>query len=223
MLVSGLLQGQEDDFKPSFSIGITASGDYSYRWLTNDSELKAVSDFRNNDEIGIIGFHAGLRLKYQVKENSAVVIGLVFGNSGFRNNWIEDFITPSPDPNFPYRIRFTYRQSHLKIPIEYVHYFRTGSGVLYIGAGLSGDFLINGTRLSESDYGNQTIENREVYKEGLYPFSLGFKISAGMAFPIFKSKSLELGPTFRSHLSPSSEGRLKDRLWSVGCQATLWI
>src|ERR1700728_1362641 len=68
-----------------FSIGITGSPDYSYRFLHSDGSNLAntITSGRNNTEIGLLRYNVGLNCAYSISNRASLQSGLLFADMGY--------------------------------------------------------------------------------------------------------------------------------------------
>ena len=167
-----LVFGQEDDTSSftKFDIGFGFSPEYSYRFLSSNSDNQWIVDNFDTLEFSKFGYSIGLNGIYHFKSKLDIFLGLQFADKGERT---KKELTPSLN-------NYINHYYYLDIPIRANYYFLEKKMKLYGSAGISPSVFLNHTMVSKVE-GNAN-DVRIVDNSNLAKINLG--IQAGVGFDV---------------------------------------
>jgi hypothetical protein len=201
-----------------FQIGVSVSPDVNYRVLKADNSVEWIKDNRDEREIPLFGFTAGVNTIFNFTRLIGVETAVQYSLKGYQDKW-QDSFNPiqTNDPNVPARTRAFYKFHYLDIPIK-ANISVGKKRVRFIGSvGVVVNVYLASSwvGVSESQSGERT---RSVANE---PFNfeavnISPLVSAGIDWKISDRMSLQAKPTFRYGVLTIIDAPIKGYLWNCG-------
>lgn len=88
-----------------FSIGLTLTPEYSFRYLTSDVHPDFIIENRNKAEKNVYLINPTISLFYQQSERRAFETGLSYSVRSFTEYW-DGFVSLQPDPSIPKSVTY---------------------------------------------------------------------------------------------------------------------
>jgi hypothetical protein len=200
------------------AVGIMVSPVYSYRTLNFAASNQWVAEMRNDEEVGNVGFAAGFRAHYRLRDKMKLEIGLSYANKSFKTKY-EELSWTSDDPAFPTRSRTIYRYKYIMLPVNISYAFFVAEKVrCFASAGLSANvFLARKTKveLSYADGGDGSHASSK--RIGYSRFNLSAIVSAGIDYRLSKRFTVRAEPFYeRSLTSIVADDQAREYLFSFG-------
>lgn len=230
----GLLLGQSTDKNKDkkFHIGIKFSPDYSYRYLSSNSEVNmgnSIIDWRNEYETARMGSTSGVVAKYLLSKRIGLESGLQFSDTGYRSKYFKDDyeqpggINPSDDPAIPEKMTTNYHYYYLGIPIKLNYYLIRKKVHIFVTTGVSTDFFLDANKKSELEFEDRVEVQTYRYEENNFNnVSFIGLVGLGMEYKISQRFQLQFEPVIRYSFTPLDNTPLKEYLYSFGTNLTLF-
>jgi hypothetical protein len=202
VLVSLAAYSQEDSVKLSkFSIGAVYSPDLCYRILRFPSSSQWVKEMRNEEEVPMFGFSAGLGLKYILKPKITIETGAYFTIRGEQTKETT-LIWASPDPAFPDKSKTKFKYTIIEFPLKVNYCLRSGRLSYAASLGVSANVFSekNSKIISEYTDGHTTtaISNVNI---GYRKFNAAVLIGAELTYQLTERIAFTLNPIYRQFIT----------------------
>ncbi len=207
-----------------FSIGLSYSPDYCYRFLASPNSLfKGVVEVRNKLGIPTFGYTTGVNFAYRFNRRFTLEFGAMFSKHGENMNFM-DLIYSAPNPNDPIKAKVYYRYYYIGIPIKVDFDILTKRAKLYATAGISPNIFIMDKTITFYEYSDGTITEKSRIKDFAFS-SLNLAAIAGIGFSYDFTKHfyIRVEPTFRCSIISINQEPVKDYLYSVGLNTGLYF
>ena len=202
-----------------FAVGIHASPDYCYRKLSllaSNPLTVSQLDYRNNNEIPMIGYTAGIDLSYYLKKQFAVSLGVNFSQEGYKTKPIPVTTVINPYTEVGKEIS-RYNFNYIEIPLKANFVFGKKKIRFLASAGITSAFFIYQRTLNETKYdsgGKSTTKEKPDY---IYnPFNLFLTGSIGVDFKLGKKSGLKLEPFYSYGLLETINAPITENLSNAG-------
>lgn len=212
-----------------FSIGLAFSPDYSFRKLHSaNDEFDFLKDTRNQLESAKFGYTTGLVAKYQLNRRFALESGLKFSDKGEKNEMRkEDFVTvdgfyTENDPSIPEKYKTNYHYYYLGIPLKVNYTFLERKVKLFISAGFSTDFFLEGKQSSVIHFEDRIEKSRNSIEADFNKITFSGLAGFGMETQLSSRVHIRFEPIFRYSFTPVFDTPLKAYLYSVGGNLSLF-
>jgi hypothetical protein len=198
--------GQEEDTSSftKFDFGFGFSPEYSYRFLSSDSDNQWIVDNYDTLEFSKFGYSFGLNGIYHVSPKLDVFVGLQFADKGEKT---KKELTPSLN-------NYTNHYYYLDIPIRANYFFLDKKVKLYGSAGFSPSVFLNHTIVTKVD-GNDT-EQRMVDNSTLSKINLAAQLGLGFDVSLTNKWYFKMECLYKqSILSISHDTPVKKYLYGI--------
>jgi hypothetical protein len=170
------------------SIDLVGGVDYSYRFLTGSGSDKSVINFRNNGEIGHIGWRTGFNYNRRLSNKFFVRTGLRLSSIGYKST-ITNLQWPiqnnngtyEPDPTLPHELQTFYDYSFVEIPLVGRYEFNQKKWAPFVELGVFNSMLLKArarTILGTNTISQSAISNvKKNHLTGFMSFGLNYSIN----------------------------------------------
>jgi hypothetical protein len=213
-----------------FSAGITVSPDICYRTLknTNGSSINEfIIDMRDEREIPIVGYSAGINICYNITPSIGIETGIALANRGYKTEKTDLNFGDQIDPRYGFTYtntgsggptgQFIYDYYYFDIPLKVN--FKVGKGRTYFisSLGFALNILSKATVTSVVD-GNNGSSITESYTSQFNYEKIGVSAiaSAGAGYKLNSRITFRAEPTFRYGLTDIIDAPITANLWSGG-------
>lgn len=224
IIVTLILLANQIAAQNKWSLGGSASLDYSYRH-NQFGDHKNIMNGQTLDglENAGIGFTLGLKFKYKITNNIALISGLAFWQNNYGTSKINLKEIYPNDPSEPDRYSWSCRKEQLQLPVLFSFYY--GQKLkLGVSAGLAINFSTLQTRTDYDEYNNgnsitstrNELDNKRVYD---LLFTSGI-IGVGAAYN-YKRLEFMLEPTINCKIFDISPGT-DLYIWNAGLNLSVF-
>lgn len=210
-----------EDTYSKFQIGLIASPDIDYRFLTtlhlNPSSHSEVN-FRDQNEVAKLGYTFGMNACINFTKNIGLEFGFHYSNKGFETKFID--VPKSPYPLYTsddYMYKIINHAYYTDIPLK-VNYYSSNKKMRFIGSiGLIANVFWTSTQTNYriegelSNSGGKLPNNVEFSRANISP-----TISCGIDYRINQRMSLRLEPNFRCMILKNGASDIYNHLYSIG-------
>jgi hypothetical protein len=214
--------------QPNSTVDLVGGADYAFRFLKNTSDdlaTQVIMDVREQDEFGKLNFRAGFNFNRRLFGQLWLRTGLRWASVGYVVQDADDLRWPSefdpntgtytPDPSLPHQLKLSREYWFVEAPL--VARLETGKKKLksFFEIGVSPHiYLTTHTKQvtdleTEQDFGADDVNT----------LSLAGIVSIGFQYQATKRTALFFQPIFRYHLTPLSDGPIRENLYNYGLEA----
>ena len=225
---TALSQVSKSSSEKKFSIGVAFSPDYSFRRLhSTNEESDFLKDTRNQFESAKFGYTTGLVAKYRLNRSLALESGLKLSDKG--ENYVmrkEDFVfvdglSTEEDPAIPEKYKTNYHFYYLGLPVKLNYIFLERKVNLFVSAGFSTDFFLEGKQSSVFHFEDKVEESSFSMEGDFKKITFTGLAGFGMETQISRMIHIQFEPIFRYSFTPLVDIPLKEYLYSAGVNLTL--
>ncbi len=220
-------KSDENITNKKFSFGLNFSPDNTYRRLHSDYDNFV--EFGNKTESARFGFTTGMVSCYQLSFRFALESGLQFSDKGFKYEatkqdfYYGDGIYVEEDPAMPDKWKTIYHHYYLGIPLKLNYYVLQKGVKLFLSAGFSTDFYVGNQSKTTWEFSDRTeTETYQMKDKGFNMVNFTGLAGFGIETDISKRVHFRFEPIFRYSFTPVADGLMKDYLYSVGANFTLF-
>ena len=207
-----------------FSIGLSYSPDYCYRFLASTNESsKGVIESRNKLETPIFGYTTGINFAYRFNRRFTLEFGAMFSKHGENMDFM-DLTYSAPNPDAPIKAKAYYRYYYVEIPIKVDFDILTKRAKLYASVGISPKIFLVAKQILFAEYSDGTIKKHtsgEVYN--FTRLNLAALAGIGFSYDFTKRFYIRVEPTFRCSIISIIQAPVKGYLYSVGLNTGLYF
>ena len=226
---TALSQVSKSSNEKKFSIGVAFSPDYSFRRLhSKNEESDFLKDTRNQFESAKFGYTTGLVAKYRLNRRLALESGLKLSDKGEKYVMRkEDFVfvdglSIEDDPSSPEKYKTNYHFYYLGLPVKLNYIFLDRKVSLFVSAGFSTDLFLEGKQSSVFHFEDRTEESSFSMEGDYNKITFSGLAGVGMETQISERIHIRIEPIFRYSFTPLIDIPLKEYLYSVGGNLTLF-
>jgi opacity protein-like surface antigen len=207
-----------------FSIGLTFSPDYCYRFLKSNSGYDWITESRNDHEIPKFGYTAGASLSYKYKKNMQFESGLFYSNKGYSSDWSDLIFLDEDFTQDSVKLKSTYIFHYIDIPLKMNYMLIDRKFKLFITAGVSANvFLSQQTRwVTEFRDGITEYDKTKGDRRGFHAVDLAFLAGLGAEYKFSKKLRLHLEPLYRQSLISFMDSSIKGYFYSFGINSGVY-
>ncbi len=204
-----------------WSIGASASLDYSYRFYSNSKTGKILKEEYDPVEIGNLGYNLGVKAKCTINSNWSIITGISYYFHSYKSKVIlTDAFDPN-DPAIPKSYNYFYKSGFIQLPILVSFY--KGKKLKF---GFTSGLLLNKAlfidRYNNLDFGNftQTVYRDQYNNNGAGKLFLSGLIGAGVSYQ-YKKFEFRAEPTAVSQIY-TIDGLNELSLWNAGINLSVF-
>jgi len=201
------------------SIDLIGGMDYSHRSLSapgEDRDLMLIIGFRDNNEIGNLGWRAGVNYNLSLTSKIFLRTGLRFANVGYQEKKRE-LRFGAPEPGLPTEVQMTYNYLFTEIPIVIRYEINHKKLSPFVELGILSSIFMGARLRTKTNLGSDT----ESLKSDIYHFrrvhEVGF-ISFGLNYALNDNFQLFGQPAFRYHFTAITDSPVEERLYNFGIE-----
>ena len=122
-------------FDKKMLLGGTVSGEYSYRYLSSDTDLDWLVDIRNENEKPIPGFSAAFHFQTRVWRKLYADFSIAFVRKGYCTKR-DSLIYAQQEPGAPVKLRYRYTTGCIELPVS-LNFHPVDSNAFFISLGIA--------------------------------------------------------------------------------------
>ena len=203
-------------------IGLSFSPEYSYRFLSGNSEYAWLRDLRNELEIPKFGYTFGFHFSWRIKKKLFFEAAACFSNKGEQTKKAE-LIYDDPDPEAPVKLFKRYTYGFLEIPVKLEYQFSDSVSIFsFLGLALDMPTLEKVKTFYIYDNGNETHDS---YYTTHTNSVIGVSAVAGIGYFIDLGKRfhLKVEPFFKCSVTPAVRQHVNEYFYSFGLNTGLFL
>jgi len=204
-----------------WSLGGSASIDYSYRFYGNSEIGKSLSEAFDPIEIGSLGYNLGLKAKYTLNSNWSIITGISYYFHSYKSKGVPLVVLDPGDPSIPKSTYYSYKSGFIQIPMLVSFY--KGKKLKF---GFTTGFLLNQALFIDFyrylNYENytKTIYISQYNYPGAGKLFLSVLIGAGFSYQ-YKKFEFRAEPTAVSQVY-TIDGLNELYLWNAGLNLSVF-
>jgi len=197
-----------------WSLGGSASGDYSYRFYSNSNTSAMTQKLLDTVEVGNLGYNLGLKAKYAINGNWSIISGISYYVHSYKSKEIQ-LVFLDPEPQLPNSYNYIYKSGFIRIPML-VSFYKGKKLKFGFTAGLLLNKALFVGRYRNLNFENytETVYNNQYDISGTGKLFLSGLIGAGVSYQ-YKKYEFRAEPTAVSQIY-TIDGLNELYLWNVG-------